>query len=191
MATTTRKAKDPNRPPTPNQIHWVTTCLADRQLPPTSTDPDDRLLLGTVGLWQDEEVTNTFAMASYLLDHLFNLPRKPRENAATTEGFYLLQGDDGQVIYRTKLSKAGNLYALRLVIDEGSKSGRWEYESGGVLNLTQAMAITDEEAGDLGAHYSICIECGATLTDPKSRGIGPVCAKKVRRRAELAAAAAA
>lgn len=93
-------------------------------------------------------------------------------------GFYLHDG----TIYRVQKSRtSGNLYALMLVVDEDEHKGTFEYAPGATRRLAESDRLTAERAAELGQHYGLCVICGATLTDPDSvsRGIGPVCIRKV------------
>jgi hypothetical protein len=106
---------------------------------------------------------------------------------ATEEGMYL---HDGQVYRAVRAKTTGNLYAKHLEltdtgdIDEDGKpiySARFSYAAGIIRQLSVNDRMTDEAARAWGKLYSICIVCGAELTDPASisRGLGPVCAGKV------------
>lgn len=101
------------------------------------------------------------------------------ENPATEPGFYVQDG----VIYRLRLSQAGNLYALRLLTDEGlSKADRWEYTKGVAQRLSADDALTADKAAEIGRHLGICCICGDSLEDKQgygeALGIGPVCVRK-------------
>lgn len=113
--------------------------------------------------------------ASALIEELFATPRAAAAAAAALEvGMY--RTADGS-IYRVQASReTGNLYAKRLVVGVG-----FEYAPGAIRSLTAADRMTLEEAQAFGVETGICCVCAALLTDPKSvsRGIGPVCAKRV------------
>lgn len=115
--------------------------------------------------------------ASTLISMLMGSPRNAKVAPAVSEGFYILD----ETVYRVCRSKStGNSYAKVLKIAETGK-GSWEYAPGAIKNLKNAEALTLEVAKQMGAHYGICVICGATLTDPESveRGIGPICADKI------------
>jgi hypothetical protein len=101
------------------------------------------------------------------------------ENPATEPGFYCLN----DTIYRLRLSQAGNLYALRLLTDDGlSKADRWQYTKGITNRLSADDLLTAEKAAELGRHLGICCMCGDTLEDKDglgaALGIGPHCIRK-------------
>lgn len=123
--------------------------------------------------------------ASTLIDTLKDLPSLASEVAPAAEledGFYTLEGQDGEGTIRTYVYKgitsqtSGRPYAKVL---EGTS---WEYAPGGVraLILNDAPKLTLEAAQNLGKLYGVCVRCGAVLTDEASieRGIGPVCMTK-------------
>jgi hypothetical protein len=85
-------------------------------------------------------------------------------------------------IFRVKQSRESkNLYAMRFVPTGTTKSERFVYERGGIYRLSASDRMTVEQCAELGVAYSMCIICGADLTDPKSiaRGMGSTCAGKV------------
>lgn len=90
---------------------------------------------------------------------------------------YKYQGE----IYRTKESKIGRIYALRLVPGVEGEKGHFVYESGVVYNLTSDMLLTQEQAKEFGRRFGICCRCGRTLTteDSINRMMGPICAEKL------------
>jgi hypothetical protein len=103
---------------------------------------------------------------------------KSEVNPVTEIGMY--QSADG--VFRVKKSReSGNLYAMRLVPEATTKSERFTYERGGIYKLTADNRMTVEQCAELGLLYSMCVICGADLTDPKSvaRGMGATCAKNV------------
>jgi hypothetical protein len=72
---------------------------------------------------------------------------------------------------------SGNLYAKRLVVDEASRTGSFEYAPGAITRLTAADKMSLEDAQAFGRLYGVCCVCGRTLTDESSiaAGIGPIC----------------
>jgi hypothetical protein len=103
---------------------------------------------------------------------------KSEANPVTEIGMY--RNADG--IFRVKQSReSGNLYAMRFVPTASTKSERFVYERGGIYRLSATDRMTVEQCAELGVAYSMCIICGADLTDPKSiaRGMGSTCAGKV------------
>lgn len=107
-------------------------------------------------------------------DLISNLLKAPKSIGAVEMGIY--QTEDGSV-YRVQPSQGtGRLYAKKLVI-----SGGWEYEAGAIYRLKSSQKMTLEEAMAFGVATGLCCVCGKFLSDPvsASRGIGPVCIKKV------------
>jgi hypothetical protein len=99
------------------------------------------------------------------------------DDPVTEIGMYERDG----VLYRVKKSGTGNLYAMRFVPTGATKSERYEYAKGVIRALSAHDRMTVERCAELGVAYSVCVICGADLSDPKSvaRGMGPTCAKKV------------
>jgi hypothetical protein len=86
---------------------------------------------------------------------------------------------DGQV-YRVKESERGNLYAERFMPPAQEGYGAtFEYDPAAVYALTPADRMTREAAEEIGRQVRACCVCGTRLTRSASKGIGPVCAKKV------------
>ena len=125
---------------------------------------------GTLSIKQIEAVEKDIAIAK--------LRVKSEVNPVTVIGMY--RNADG--VFRVKQSKeSGNLYAMRLIPEATTKSERFVYERGGIYKLTADNRMTVEECAELGLLYSMCVICGADLTDPKSvaRGMGATCAKNI------------
>lgn len=115
--------------------------------------------------------------ASALIDTLLAKPDAPKTGTTEApEGLHLLDG----VVFKVQTSRtSGNRYAKRL--DIAGDKGTWEYAGARPLrSLSEATAVTLEEAQAFGHEFGICMCCGALLTNPESieRGIGPVCATK-------------
>lgn len=96
------------------------------------------------------------------------------EPTASALGFYLM----GQVVYRVKQSKTGNLYTMRR-----TSGGEWTYAGAPArIGLMATSVITPEVAAQYGADTGICIFCNAELDDREGLGrivgVGPVCSKK-------------
>jgi hypothetical protein len=138
----------------------------------------DLLTLQVIG--KPESLSCT--QASEVIGHLRNLPYKVKESAparVVAEGLesniiYLVEG----AFYRVKRSRAtGRMYACVLDDAEG-----WVYDSAYIYLVKPEHKLTLEQASAYGLATGVCIQCSATLTDPKSiaLGIGPVCAKKYR-----------
>ena len=75
----------------------------------------------------------------------------------------------------------GNLYAKRLVVEDGH--GEFVYAAGAVRTLHPEWKLTLDEAKSFGKLYGVCCCCARVLTDEHSiaEGIGPVCARKLDR----------
>ena len=89
---------------------------------------------------------------------------------------------DGETVYSVKHNKQKTaMYAMRFVPEGATKSDRFVFEGGAFYRLTASMRMTVPECAELGQHFSMCVICGADLTDPKSvaRGMGSTCAGKV------------
>ena len=115
------------------------------------------------------------ARRSLTLDAAIASPDRP----AITDGLY--RSPDGSVY---KVQKAvhgsGNLYAKRLEVDPGSRTGTFVYEPGAIRRIDPAWRMTKEDAIAFGSLYGCCCACGRTLTDEKSieAGIGPICGRR-------------
>lgn len=105
-------------------------------------------------------------------------PKKEKVEKELEAGIYRKDG----VIYKVQCAVHGSgmMYAKKLVIHEGNKTGTFEYEAGAIKTLAEADKMTLDQAKEFGAIYGMCCNCGKTLTDEKSigAGIGPVCAAK-------------
>ena len=152
---------------TERQRAFIQTLVTERQVP-----TDIRKAIDSPAL--------TSRLASTVIDRLLSLPKAqpvPQADPVTEPGAY--RKDD--VIYRVKKSRmSGSLYATRLV---QTPSGDWRftYEPGLIRLISSSDRMTLTEAMAFGVATGCCCICGALLTDPKSitRGIGPVCAKRV------------
>lgn len=103
-------------------------------------------------------------------------PSASREPAA--EGVYRRE----DTIYRVQWNRGKtHRYAMRLVLDEGATSGRWEYANGIVYTLREDERLSLDEAKEFGRRTGVCCVCGAELTNPQSieAGIGPICGSRV------------
>jgi hypothetical protein len=104
----------------------------------------------------------------------------PKRAVKETEPGYYTK--DGQY-YVVVMNKAkSHTYAKQLTESPTGKV-TWEYIPGAVRRLGDLEPLTLEEAAKWGHLSGKCIVCCRPLTDPKSvtDGIGPVCAKKVKR----------
>lgn len=92
----------------------------------------------------------------------------------TAEGLYRVR--DTGTLYRVKTSGAGRLYAQRIA-RTGAGHVRFEREPGAISRLSPEDRMTVEAAEKISQDWDRCIKCGAELT--ASRGMGPVCRKKI------------
>lgn len=137
----------------------------------------------------------TRAQISQVIDQLQSRPDAPKAQQAgdriaakvaakaqtrvTEDGMYRTPDGD---IFKVQIAKqgSGNLYAKKLVLDEESKSGSFEYAPGAINTLRAEWKMSLEEAKEFGKLYGVCCKCGRELTDETSiaEGIGPICAGK-------------
>jgi hypothetical protein len=151
---------------TERQRSFIQTLVTERQVP-----ADIRKAIDSPAL--------TKGLASTVIDRLLSLPKAqavPQDDPVTEPGAYRKDG----VIYRVKKSRmSGSLYATRL--DQTATGWSFVYEPGLIRRISPSDRMTLTEAMAFGVATGCCCICGALLTDPKSitRGIGPVCAKRV------------
>lgn len=155
----------------------------------TATDKQLALiarLLGERHLSYPPPAPTSKRQASFVISLLMDAPRKTADTPAPAQpaaparpGYYLI---DGQVV-RVQANKLGTgTYARVMVIDEFSRKGTWRYVSGLAAKLATAEPMTVEQAAALGHAHGVCMICGRELTEAGSvaRGIGPVCARRLR-----------
>lgn len=154
-------------PATEKQVAFAMRLIAER-----IQDPEGEAQLAM----QERLVAATKAEASAIIDGLLSMPKpyKAQENAPTEQGIY--RTEDGTVYKVQQARSSGNFYAKRLNVE----TQKFEYEAGAIRKVTAADRLTLEQAKEFGHQFGVCINCAATLTDPKSveAGIGPVCAKR-------------
>jgi hypothetical protein len=101
----------------------------------------------------------------------------PPANPVTEPGMYAHAG----VFYKVQLSRAGRLYAKRVVITDTGAGHEvvFVYQAGAVSALAATDRLTADQAREFGMLYGTCCNCGITLTDERSvaAGYGPVCAR--------------
>jgi hypothetical protein len=92
------------------------------------------------------------------------------------DGMYLAPDGTVYKVQQAKVGGSGQLYAKRLVVEDGT--GTFVYAPGGINRLDASMRMTLEQAVEYGRLYGVCVRCGSPLTDEVSiaAGIGPVCA---------------
>lgn len=101
---------------------------------------------------------------------------KPAEQRppVTEEGLY--RGRSNGKLYRVIPGSSGRLYAQEITRTDAGNV-RFLYAGGVVHTLSAEDRLTVEEAEKLSQDWDRCIKCGQELT--VSRGMGPVCRKKV------------
>lgn len=181
------------RPVTSAQRWFINRLLAERDTTGTMYEG-----------WTPDWSRATTKAASAVIDYLLTLPRKEREpQAEVPEGMHSLDGR----IYKVQraVHGSGNLYAKRLTAvshpaasdgrcycsdlqgvlcgvcrEPGQTEWAFEYAPGVMKYLSEATAMTLEQAKEFGQTYGQCVRCGRTLTDEDSvaLGIGPICAGK-------------
>lgn len=92
-----------------------------------------------------------------------------------TEGMYEMDAS----VYRVRTSRAGRLYALLLVVKDGS--GSFDYAPGVIDRLRPEHRMTVERAAQLSVEYHFCVRCAKELTKDSSiaQGMGDWCASRV------------
>lgn len=128
-----------------------------------------------LGIWKEASLL-TSAFVSERIEEYKACPKRPETSVA--EGYYTTDG----LYYKVVLNKAKTgSYAKQLILVEGK--AKWEYAKGAVNSLRGLTPLSVEEAAAWGHLHGQCIICCRPLTDPESvmAGIGPVCAKKLKR----------
>ncbi len=149
----------------------------------STATPAQMSFLRTLGTEQGEEIRTSYTKdeASDEIGRLLKLrdDSKVRTSGkAAEEGMYR---KDGQ-IYKIQIAVhgSGRPYAKKLVEVDGG----WEFVKapGMQFRLTAEDRMTLEQAQEFGKLYGVCCRCAADLTDEESieRGMGPVCAGKMR-----------
>lgn len=150
------------KPASDSQVEWIAKMVQQKDLKASVVERIENELAEGM----------TSKQAAQWLDWLFSPERKDKIREEGPEaGFYRIE----DVIYRVKVSKAGNWYAEEAILPAATKSRiNWEY-IGKNLAFAGATKLTAQEAGRF---TSYCMVCGQRLNDPTSRynGIGPDCA---------------
>lgn len=115
-------------------------------------------------------------------EHIDECPAAPEvvePQGELESGMYRANGE----IYKVYRAVHGSqlMVAKLLVVDEETKTARFQYRGLAERFVTHADKMTLEQAKEFGAIYGVCCVCAATLTDEVSikAGIGPVCGKRV------------
>lgn len=123
----------------------------------------------------------TMSEAHDLIEAGKRSPRKDSERPNVGVGYYITAE---QIVFCVVESKRnpGQTYAKRLIISAVGRAS-WAYEPMAVKSLVGLSPLTVEKAAELGHAHGVCMVCARTLTDQNSasKGIGPVCAKRLGR----------
>jgi len=128
-----RSYGDPNSPATEGTKGFLADLLRDRDV-----EDDIRAMI-------TKQMNNGLkqGVASSFIDLLKQLPEVEREDAATTEGYYLHNGE----IYKVQRARAGHLYAL-----ERDDMGRFKELAKGIfrkLTATELMSAAQVKSAGL------------------------------------------
>jgi hypothetical protein len=162
---------NPDAPATDKQMGYLRSLGHEHAIGMTVEDFDIML-----DVWRDAGLC-TKGFVSEKIGEYKSFPKRPVKE--TEPGYYTKDGK----YYVVVLNKAKtHSYAKELTTSPGGK-WTWEYVPGAVRKLGDLEPLTLEEAAKWGHLNGKCIICMRPLTDPKSvtDGIGPVCAKKVKR----------
>lgn len=181
---------------TPKQVDFIERLLAERVL---ITGDADLVAQAEANLRERIAVHRSGAspmpqrFARTTIDYLLGQPRRPVSRPTATradDGEPLAAGVYGKngEVFLVKPSKAGNLYAKRLVPISGERLNRlgetakfeFDYAPGVVKRLSLRDRLPLAEAEKLMIEYGRCICCNRRLKDATSvrAGIGPVCRKQ-------------
>lgn len=122
------------------------------------------------GRWQVQHLPGECVEASAKTEGATAEERPP----VTEEGLYR---HDGRLYRVVEGRESGRLYAKEIVRQEDSDKIKFVVARGAIFKLSPADRVGIEEAEKISQQWDVCIMCGAELT--ASRGIGPVCRKKV------------
>ena len=167
------------------QSEFINSLMAQREIPQSISERRFASLVDSVRGGDKIDVRN----ASDLIGWLLSLPKVEQaaatlangSNPATDEGVYML----GDEVVKMKRSKAGRLYAMRLVEIGGSRltemgevvNFEWQYSPDLTRQVSKEHKMTLDQAKALGIRYGRCMRCGRRLKDAASvdRAMGPVC----------------
>lgn len=160
-----------DNPATEKQINFLRLLGHEREIGMTVEDFDTML-----SIWIDADLCTK----GFVSERIGEYQNQPKRAVKETEpGYYTKDGK----YYVVVLNKAKtHTYAKELIEFPNGKVS-WEYKAGAVRQLGDLAPLSVEEAAKWGHLHGKCIICCRPLTDPKSvtDGIGPVCAKKLKR----------
>jgi hypothetical protein len=168
------------QPASDAQLGFLKTLLHDRQVPADFAERVRAKL--AAGMNKGD--------ASAAIEWMKQLPFVPRDAdganktmAVTEPGIFKKDGE----VYLVVKSKAGRLYAKRLVNFNGTRLNEngehvkfeWEFAGGVVWKLSMDDKMSLEEGKQFMLRYNSCLKCNRHLKAATSveRGIGPVCIK--------------
>jgi Family of unknown function (DUF6011) len=175
----TKTIKDPTQPATEAQIDFLKKLGQSHDV-----GMDAEQWAGAVDIWVKAGVM-TKGFASEQIEEAKARPKRFKPLTTAVEpGYYSTTGSDGgkQYFVVVKTKDGERTYAKRLV-KSGANHWSWEYERGAVAALQGLTPLTIDQASEWGALHGHCIICCKPLTDPESvkRGVGPVCAKRIKK----------
>lgn len=155
-------------PASRKQIEFIRNLARQRVL----GDDDQKRLTATLDAGIDTK------QASRIIDWLVGRTEKP-----ANPGYYVQQ--DGTMVLVVPNTNRTATYAKQLVNHpkfDGTAHWTWEYAPGVASRFAGLVPLSVEEAAKFGHLHGVCAICCHPLTDPKSvqRGLGPVCARKLR-----------
>jgi hypothetical protein len=163
--------KDLASPATEKQINYLRSLGHEREVGMTVEDFDVML-----DVWIEAGICTK----GFISEQIGAYKEFPKRAVKETEpGYYTKDGK----YYVVVMNKAGtHTYAKELTALPNGKVS-WEYRPGAVKALGDLTPLSVEEAAKWGHLNGKCIVCCRPLTDPKSvtDGIGPVCAKRLKR----------
>lgn len=179
-------------PATEKQIAFLLSLAHQRDIGMSSADAD--VMIQTL----QETGALTRAFVSERINEYQQCPRREGDRRQASPGYYEYEGDLYVVVENRAKT---HTYAKKLVGEPIYKASdepgwdtdstpkridwRWDYDAakGMASRLAGATPLTEERAAAWGHLHGRCFKCLRPLTDPESvkRGIGPVCAKALKR----------
>lgn len=162
---------NPDTPATEKQIAFLRSLGSEREIGMTAED---------FGTMLDIWISADLCTKGFISERIAEYQSAPKRAVKETEpGYYTKDGK----YYVVVLNKAKtHTYAKELITFPNGKVS-WEYKSGAVRQLGDLAPLSIEEAAKWGHLHGKCIVCCRPLTDPQSveAGIGPTCAKRLKR----------
>jgi hypothetical protein len=158
---------------TQKQMDYITSLGHQREIGMTPAEFD--VMIGAL----KEAGACTKGWVSERIEEYTSLPKREVAAVKAAEpGYYTLDGDF-YVVVKTK--DGARTYAKKLV-SEG-RTHKWEYAPGMGRRMASMTPLSLDEAAKFGHLHGKCLICLRALVDPESvkAGIGPTCAKKVKK----------